>query len=462
MTVYAEHEDLNQYRQFSKEAEQAVLGGLILDGEAWYRISDAITDNDFGIAAHKAVFRAINDMAANDDRIDLITLAERMEVDGTLQEVGGLDYIGLMARDCPAVANIEAYANIVRNLSLKRQLISKLTESQRKAVTTDDATKAISDTAAAIQELSNSGQTSGLKLISGYLPNVIEQLQMRLESDSELLGYSTGLIDVDSAWDGLCGGRLYTIGARPGMGKSALALQMALNIASKSNLPAAFFSLEMQGAEITHRAVSNLQQVPLNAAQKADMDDSQWASFTAGTALLNDIPLYIDDSDRLHYHDIEARARRIYRQNGLGLVVVDYMQLVDGDGDSRVQQVGSVSRNLKRLAMSLKIPVLALAQLNRSLEQRNDKRPQLSDLRECGEIEQDSDVVAFLYREEIYNSDTNEKGIAELLTRKHRNGVPGGVGLLFKGEYSRFYDLAGGIPEYSQSAKSNFAGRFGG
>lgn len=433
----------------SLEAEQSVLGGLMLDNETWYDVSDRVAEEDFLRRDHRLIFRAIRSLAEQQSPFDAVTLSEWLEKSGELDNIGGLAYLGSVAKETPSAANIKAYADIVRDRSVLRQLIRVGTDISNSAYQPEGRhTKELLDIAEnqvfQIAEQGGRGQ-SGFTSINTLLKSAVERIETLFQLDNPITGLPTGYTDFDEKTSGLQGGDLVIVAGRPSMGKTTFAMNVAENAAITSKKPVAVFSMEMPGEHLVMRMISSLGRVNQQRVRTGKLDDEDWPRITSAISLLSEASLFIDDTPALTPTDLRARTRRLMREHGqLGLVVIDYLQLMQAPGksDNRTAEISEISRSLKALAKELNVPVMALSQLNRSLEQRADKRPVMSDLRESGAIEQDADVIAFIYRDEVYNEDTPEKGKAEIIIAKQRNGPIGKVHLTFRGEFTRFENCA--------------------
>jgi replicative DNA helicase len=435
----------------SIEAEQAVLGGLLLDNSTWDAIADRLRAEDFYRRDHQQIFAAIAELSARSEPSDAVTLAEHLAAKGEAEETGGLAYLASLARDTPTAANIRAYADIVRERSLLRQLIRVSGEIAASAYGSEGrlATELVDEAERRVFEIAEQGRRSG----SGFVPlrdilgATIDRLDMLHANQGQLTGVSTGYDDLDRMTAGLQPGDLIIIAGRPSMGKTTLALNIAENAAIAANTPVAVFSMEMSREQLSMRMVSSLGRVDQSHLRTGNFGDEDWARINGAIAQMKTAPLYIDDSGALTPTEVRARARRLKRERGgLGLIVVDYLQLmqVAGTKENRTNEISEISRSLKALAKELHVPVIALSQLNRGVEQRTDKKPVMSDLRESGAIEQDADIIVLIYREEVYEPDTPRKGIADIIIAKQRNGPTGEVHLTFLGKYTRFENLATG------------------
>ncbi|RFA30473.1 replicative DNA helicase [Alkalilimnicola ehrlichii] len=427
----------------SLEAEQAVLGGLLLEVRSWDNVGDRITEEDFYRRDHRLIFRGIATLAEAGQPLDVVTLSEWLRSHDLLEDAGGLAYLGALARDTPSAANIKAYADIVRERSVLRQLIRAGTEVVTQAFQPEgrDSAELLEEAERLIFEIAEQTgrHKQGFMGVKEILPQVVDRIATLYEQESEITGLPTGFNDFDRMTSGLQPGDLVIVAARPSMGKTTFAMNMAEHAALKG-APVAVFSMEMPGDSLVMRMLSSLCRVELQKIRTGRLDDEDWPRLTGTMNLLSQAPLYIDDSAGLSPNEMRARARRLKREHGLGLIVVDYLQLmqVPGFKENRTAEISEISRGLKGMAKELDVPVIALSQLNRSLEQRPNKRPVMSDLRESGAIEQDADLITFIYRDEVYNDDSPDKGTAEIIIGKQRNGPIGTVRLTFLGRFTRF------------------------
>ena len=435
----------------SIQAEQSVLGGLMLDNQTWDSVADKVVVEDFYRKDHRLIFSAIEKLAEKQDPFDVITLSESLEAIDELKSVGGLGYLAMLAKDTPTAANIVAYANIVRDRSVLRQLIHIGTDISDSAFNTEGRdTSELLECAERevfkIAEQRQRGEQGGFKSIKNLLATAVDKIETLYEQEGNITGASTGFNDFDDLTSGLQPADLIIVAGRPSMGKTTIAMNMAENVAIKGDKPVAVFSMEMPGDSLAMRMMSSLGRIDQNKVRTGKLDDDEWPRLTSAINLLAETKLFIDDTPALTPTEVRARARRLMREHGqLGLIVLDYLQLMQSpsSGESRVQQISDISRGLKALAKELNVPVVALSQLNRNLEQRPNKRPVMSDLRESGAIEQDADLIVFVYRDEVYNEDSPDKGIAEVIIGKQRNGPLGTVRLTFLGKYTRFENFAG-------------------
>ncbi len=429
----------------SIEAEQSVLGGLMLDSEAWDQVADLLHEEDFYRRDHRLIYTAMHELAERNTPFDAITLSEWMEQRGQLEEGGGLAYLGTLAKNTPTAANIKAYAAIVRERSIIRQLIRVANEIGDSAFNPDgrDSAELLDHAERLVFEIAEKGSRGrrGFVSMQDLLGSTIEKIEALFERGDPITGVPTGFTDFDKATCGLQNSDLIIVAGRPSMGKTTFAMNIAENVAIKTKIPVAVFSMEMPGEQLTMRMMSAVGRIDQRKLRTGNLDDDDWPRMTSATGFLQDAPIYIDDTPALTPSEIRARSRRLKREHGLGLVVIDYLQLMQGSGNSRenrATEISEISRNLKAMAKELDVPVIALSQLNRSLEQRPNKRPVMSDLRESGAIEQDADLIVFIYRDEVYNEDSPDKGSAEIIIGKQRNGPIGTVRLTFHGKYTRF------------------------
>ncbi len=420
----------------------------MLDNDAWDQIADRVGAEDFYRHDHNAIFRGIESLANAAKPYDIVTLAEWLEQHDLLDAAGGLRYLAQLADTTPTAANIVAYADIVRERSLLRALIKTATEIAQKAFAPDgrDAADLIDEAERAVFQISESA-TRGRRAtvpITEILRHAVDRIDELFQRDEPITGVSSGFAEIDDMTSGLQPSDLIIVAGRPSMGKTAFALNIAQHAAVTEKLPVAVFSMEMPSEQLAMRLLSSLGRIDSHKVRTGKLGDDDWPRLTHAVGVLNEVPLYIDDTPALTPGDLRARCRRVARNHGLGLIVIDYLQLmhIPGTTENRATEISEISRSLKALAKELRVPVLALSQLNRSLEQRSDKRPMLSDLRESGAIEQDADVIMFIYRDDVYNNETADTGIAEIIIGKQRNGPVGVRKLRFFREYTRFDNLA--------------------
>lgn len=435
----------------SIEAEQSVLGGLLLDNEALDRITDLLTEVDFYRSEHKLIYQQITRLLERGRPADVVTVSEAIEQAGLTDETGGLAYLGELAANTPSAANIRRYAEIVRERAVLRHLVVAGDEIATDALNPlgRDA-KELLDTAEqkvfAIAEMGARNQ-QGFVHINPLLTQVVERIQELHDRDnpSEITGVPTGFTDLDSKTSGLQPGDLIIVAGRPSMGKTAFALNIAEYVAVDVGLPVAVFSMEMGGTQLAMRMLASIGRLDSHRVRTGRLTDDEWSRLTYALGKLHEAPMHIDETGGMNPTDLRGRARRLKRQVGkLGLIVIDYIQLMGStrQNENRATEVSEISRSLKALARELEVPIIALSQLSRKVEERTDKRPMMSDLRESGAIEQDADVILMMYREDYYKPDTPDKGMAEVIIGKQRNGPTGTVNLAFLGEYTRFENLA--------------------
>ena len=439
----------------SIEAEQSVLGGLLLNNEAWDRIGDIIAEEDFYRDDHRRIYHAISKLIEHNKPADVLTAAEALQMAGDLQNIGGMAYLHSLAEGTPSAANIRLYAEIVRERAIMRRLArageeiadNSYSPNGREArQLLDEAEKKVFD----IAEMGRKGG-AGFNSMSTLLSEVMTRLDDLSKNPTAVTGKATGFVDLDEMTSGMQDGDLIIVAGRPSMGKTAISLNIAEHVAVNLGLPVLIFSMEMGGTQIAGRFLSSLSKVDQQRLRTGRLEARDWDRLNQAMAKLNDTPIHIDETPALNALELRARARRMWRMyEGLGLIVVDYLQLMSSSSSSenRATEISEISRSLKALAKELKVPVMALSQLNRSLEQRPNKRPVMSDLRESGAIEQDADVILFVYRDEVYNPDTAEKGSAEVIIGKQRNGPIGTVKLTFVGQNTRFENYAGSAQGY--------------
>ena len=430
----------------SIEAEQAVLGGLMLENGAWDQIADRVAEEDFYRHDHRLIFRAIADLAERGSPFDIVTLSEWFQSRGELETVGGLAYLGTLAKDTPSAANIRAYADIVRERAILRRMIEVGTTIADSGYNADgrDSKELLDDAERRVFEIAEHGARSqqGFKSIKSLLKTTVEHIDSLFERDDPITGLPTGYNDFDEMTSGLQHGDLVIVAGRPSMGKTTFAMNVAEYAAIKRKTPVAIFSMEMPGEQLAMRMLSSMGRINQQRLRTGRLEEEDWPRLTSAVSMFTEVPLFIDDSPALSPTEIRARARRLMREHGqLGLIVIDYLQLMQAGsraGENRATEISEISRGLKALAKELSVPVIALSQLNRSLEQRPNKRPVMSDLRESGAIEQDADVIVFIYRDEVYNPESPDKGTAEIIIGKQRNGPIGTVRLTFLGQYTKF------------------------
>ena len=454
-TGFASDPQISQLRipPHSIEAESSVLGGLLLDNGAWDRVGDLLVEGDFYRYEHKQVFSAIQSLVNNSRPADVITVYEHLQSLGKAEEIGGLGYLNALAQYVPSASNIRRYAEIVRERSILRKLVSASDEIATHAFNTQGRPVAqILDEAE--QKIFNIGEEGsrmkqGFQAMPQLVVSLLDRVQEMADNPNDITGVPTGFIDFDRMTSGMQPGDLIVLAARPSMGKTALAINIAEHVALNEGLPVAVFSMEMGASQLAVRIVGSIGRIDQGHLRTGKLSDDEWPRLTEAIEKLRNVSLHIDETPGLTPSELRANARRLARQCGkLGLIVVDYLQLMSGSnsdgGDNRATEIGEISRGLKMLAKELQCPVIALSQLNRSVETRTDKRPMMSDLRESGAIEQDADVIMFIYRDDYYNKDSKEPGVAEVIIGKQRNGPTGTVKLAFLKPLTKFESLASG------------------
>jgi replicative DNA helicase len=430
------------------EAEQSVLGGLMLDSAAWDQVADRVLAEDFYRNDHRLIFEAVAGLIERNQPCDAVTLSGHLESQGVLDQVGGLAYLGGLARDTPTAANIRAYADIVRERSVLRQLITAGNEIVTNALEPEgrEAREIVDAAERVVFEIAERGSRGkvGFQPIKEILPGVVEKIDEMYHSDGKLTGISTGFKLLDDMTSGLNAGDLIIIAGRPSMGKTTLAVNIAENAALGAGKSAAIFSMEMSSESLTLRMISSLGRINQGHLRSGRLSEEDWPRIDSAMTQLSAAKIYVDETPALTPTEVRARARRLKRERGLDLIVVDYLQLmqVPGTKENRATEISEISRSLKALAKELKVPVIALSQLNRGVEQRENKKPVMSDLRESGAIEQDADVILLIYREEFYDNNTTRKGIADIIIAKQRNGPTGEVQMTFLGQYTKFENYA--------------------
>ena len=435
----------------SIEAEQSLLGGLLIDNSALDQVGDTISSKDFYRQDHRLIFIHINDLINSDNPADVVTVAESLEKNSELASIGRISYLGSLAENMPSVANIRGYAKIIRDNSILRNLITVGSEIVEGAFLPKgkDAQQLLDEMEAKLFSIAEAQSNRlGYKDFQKVIADVVRNLEERGQNPETVTGLSTGFVDLDNLTTGLHGGELVIIAGRPSMGKTALAMNIAESCAVDQNKAVAIFSMEMGSEQIVTRLLGSVAKVDQQKMRTGKMNEDDWAKIADGLGRLNEAPLFIDEGSALNSYELRARARRLDRsiEGGLGLIIVDYIQLMSPlggpQGENRATEISEISRSLKSLAKELNIPVVALSQLNRNVDSRPDKRPQMSDLRESGAIEQDADVIMFIYRQVVYSKDPADEGIAEIIVAKQRNGPIADIKLTFVGEHTRFENYA--------------------
>lgn len=441
----------------SMEAEQSVLGGLMLDNNAWDTVSEVVLDDNFYRQEHRKIYRTMRKLVNDGNPIDVVTLSEELDRTGDLEGAGGLDYLIELAKNTPSASNIRAYSEIVRDRSLLRQMISAANEIADDAFNPDGkSSEEILNSAEQkifqiAEDRPNQGGPEG---VNELLKKAVDRIDTLFNSDGDMTGVTTGFDDLDAKTAGLQPSDLIIVAARPSMGKTTFAMNLVENALMASNKPVLVFSLEMPAEQLMTRMLSSLGRIDQTRVRTGSLEEEDWPKLTTAVNMMRDKPLFIDDQAGISPNELRTRARRIVREHGpLSLIMIDYLQLMQMKTpgiESRTQEISEISRSLKAIAKELECPVVALSQLNRTLEQRPNKRPVNSDLRESGAIEQDADVIMFIYRDEVYNEDSEHKGVAEIIIGKQRNGPIGTSRLAFIGKYTKFENLAPDV--YAQYA----------
>ena len=437
----------------SIEAESSVLGGLLLDNTAWDRMGELLSENDFYRHEHKSIFAAISILINGSKPADVITVFEQLKNQGKAEGLGGLGYLNSLAQYVPSASNIRRYAEIVRERSILRKLVTASDEIATNAFNPQGRpVERILDEAE--QKIFNIGEEGsrmkqGFQSMDTLVVDLMDRVQEMADNPNDITGVPTGFYDLDRMTSGLQAGDLVVLAARPSMGKTAFAINIAEHVALNEGLPVAVFSMEMGAAQLAVRVVGSIGRIDQGHLRTGKLSDEEWPRLTDAIERLRTVSLHIDETAGLTSSELRANARRLARKCGkLGLIVVDYLQLMtgssSGDGENRATELGEISRGLKMLAKELQCPVIALSQLNRGVEQRTDKRPMMSDLRESGAIEQDADIIMFIYRDDYYNKDSKDPGVAEIIIGKQRNGPTGAVRLTFLKPLTRFESLASG------------------
>ena len=444
----------------SIEAEQSVLGGLLLDNAAWDRIADFINEGDFYRYDHRIIFQCVVKLINASKPADVITVFDALTAINKADDAGGLTYLNALAQNTPSAANIRRYAEIVRDRGVLRKLITVSDEIAGQAFNPQgkEVKQMLDEAESKIFAIAEEGSrgAQGFNAIQPLLTQVVERIDELYNRDhtSDITGVPTGFTDLDKMTSGLQPGDLIIVAGRPSMGKTAFSINIAETVAIESGLPVAVFSMEMGGTQLAMRMLGSVGRLDQHRLRTGRLIDEDWPRLTHAIQKMNDAQLYIDETPALSSIELRARSRRLARQCGkLGLIVIDYLQLMSGNtqGENRATEISEISRSLKSLAKELQCPVIALSQLNRSLEQRPNKRPVMSDLRESGAIEQDADVILFIYRDQVYNPDSPDKGTAEIIIGKQRNGPIGSVRLTFLGEFTKFDNYTGSLSIYGDN-----------
>ena len=434
----------------SIEAEQSVLGGLLLSADGWDAVAEAVTDSDFYRPDHRLIFRQIAKLAEAAQPVDVITVADKLEASGELASAGGLPYLAELAQNTPSASNIRAYAQVVSERASLRKLIEAAQEIAESGFSPEGRTpdELIDEAERRIMQISEQGpKAGGPQGVNPLLETAIGRIETLFNSDGDITGLTTGFTDLDGMTSGLQPSDLVIVAGRPSMGKTSFAMNLVENAVLSQDKPILVFSMEMPADSLIIRMLSSVGRIDQTRIRNGKLEQEDWPKLSTAVNKLKDVPLFIDDTAALTPTEIRSRARRMAREHGqLGMIMVDYLQLMQiaGSSEGRTAEISEISRSLKAIAKEFQCPMVALSQLNRSLEQRPNKRPVNSDLRESGAIEQDADVIMFIYRDEVYNEESPDKGVAEIIIGKQRNGPIGICRLAFLGEYTRFENLARG------------------
>lgn len=435
----------------SIEAEQSLIGGLLLDNTAWDRIGDVVAEGDFYRDDHRRIFRHISRLIEVGRPADVLTVSESIVNADEVEQTGGMAYLAEIANNTPSAANIRRYAEIVRERAVLRKLVTAGDEIAASALNPAgrDVKQILDEAEVKVLEIAEAGarSTAGFVAIQPLMAQVVEKIEELYGRDSsDITGTPTGFTDLDKMTSGLQPGDMIVVAGRPSMGKTAFALNIAEHVGVELKLPVAVFSLEMSGPQLAMRLLSSVGRIDQTKLRSARLTDDDWDKMTMALGKLHEANIHIDETGAINSNDLRARARRLHRQYGkLGLIVIDYLQLMTSarENENRATEISEISRSIKSLAKELQVPIIALSQLSRKVEERNDKRPLMSDLRESGAIEQDADIIIMMYRDEYYNKDKpDNKGMAEAIVGKHRNGPTGPVMLTFLGEYTKFVNFA--------------------
>lgn len=428
------------------EAEQAVLGAMLISEDAVSEALELLEAEDFYRAAHQSIYRAMHEVYDAGNPIDVVTVAAALRRgDGALDNAGGAEYLADLAAAMPTALHVVQYAQIVREKALLRRIIAAATDIAEEGYNQDiPSADVLAQAEKRILELGQFQKTRDFTHISDVLETTFERIEQLYASDGNITGVATGYGELDRMTSGFQKSDLIIVAARPSVGKTAFALNVAQNVAVRSGLPVAIFSLEMSKDQLVQRMLCAEAYIDGHKLRNGTLEDDDWPKLSMGVSTLSNSPIYIDDSPGITVPEIRSKLRRLKLEHGLGFVVIDYLQLIHGrrsSGENRQQEISEISRSLKQLARELEVPIVALAQLSRSVEQRQDKRPMLSDIRESGSIEQDADIVAFLYRDDYYDPETERQNIIEIIISKQRNGPTGKIDLVFLKNYNKFVNL---------------------
>jgi replicative DNA helicase len=438
-------DDLNlELPPSSIQAELSVLGGLLIDPSSWDKVADEVNSQDFFKRENKIIFSCIEKIQSDGGTVDAITVSELLASRDELSSIGGIEYITEIINSTPSSANIKAYAEIIRNKAVLRKLLTISAEIATSVRNPEGASteELLDEAEKKVYEIydNSRGIKLGFKQVKDLIPNVIDRLDMLAKSGKDITGVPTGFAKLDEFTSGLQRGDLIVIAGRPSMGKTSFAMNIAENASIGHKVPVGVFSMEMSSEQLSMRMLSSIGRINQSKLRNGKLSGEDWSRVNSAGTMLSDAPIWVDDVGSLTPIELRARARRLKREHNLGLIIVDYLQLmsVSGTKENRATEISEISRSLKSLAKELDIPIIALSQLNRGIESRQDKRPVMSDLRESGAIEQDSDLILFIYREEVYDPETPKRGIADIIIGKQRSGPTGDFLLTFLGEYTKF------------------------
>ena len=438
------------------EAEQAVIGAALLQPEALITAMERVKSEDFYSTAHQLIFEAMIELGENNQPIDLVTLTAHLQDRSALEEIGGVSYLAKLANSVPTAANVEYYAQIVEEKSMLRRLIRTATNIVSDGyASADDVSSLLGDAEKKILEISNRRSSSGFISIRDVLMEVFEKVEFLYANRGGTTGIPSGFVDLDRMTAGFQRSDLIIVAARPSVGKTAFALNIAQNVGVRAKETVAIFSLEMSAAQLVQRMICAEANVDATRLRTGNLEPDDWEKLTMAIGSLSEANIFIDDTPGIMVSDIRAKCRRLKKEKGLGMILIDYLQLISGRGkagENRQQEVSEISRTLKQIARELEVPVIALSQLSRGVEQRQDKRPMMSDLRESGSIEQDADIVSFLYRDDYYDKESEKKNIIEIIIAKQRNGPVGTVELVFLKNFNKFVNLDRNHQDPSQAS----------
>lgn len=440
--------EVDRQPPYSQEAEQAVLGAMLLDKEAIIAGTELLQEEDFYRDAHRLIFQAIKNLELKGEEVDLVTVTEALRERDALDKCGGMSYLAALANMVPTSAGIRHYAGIVQNKSILRRLIRITSEINLRCYEEQDEVMALVGAAEqAIFQLGRGNSRSGLLPIRDMIPDMVEQIEALSKRQEGITGIPSYFKALDQFTSGWQPSDLIILAARPSMGKTAFALNLAESAAVRAKVPVAIFSLEMSREQLLLRFISSRANIEQTALRNGRLNADEWTKLVDAAAVLSAAPIYIDDTPGITVTELRSRARRLKAEHDLQFILIDYLQLMQGEGktkgENRQQEISDISRSLKALARELKLPIIALSQLSREVEKTADKRPGLSHLRESGALEQDADLVMFIYREEYYDRNTERRGVAEIIVAKHRNGPVGTVDLGFDDRYTKFFNLYG-------------------